>query len=220
MLTVGRLHIITDTSLQRRYSHIELAALALEGGADVIQYRRKDAATRLLLEEARAMAALCRPAGVPLIVNDRADVALAADAGGVHLGDMDLPIPIARDLLGAHRLIGGSADNAEEAVASAREGADYVGIGPVYATTSKRDTGAVLGLDGLARAVAACGRPLIAIGGVTLERLPEILATGVHGVAVLSAFCAAEDPSGQVRAMQRCLAGFPLRDAPGRRGSR
>jgi thiamine-phosphate pyrophosphorylase len=194
MNPIGRLHLITDSLLQARFSHLELARMALEGGAEVIQYRRKDACTRVLLEETEAIRAICRRKGVPLIVDDRADVALFGDADGVHLGDQDLPIPLARDLLGPSRFIGGSADNAEEAVARIREGADYVGIGPVFPTSSKRDTGPLLGLDGLARAVRAADGPLIAIGGITLENAASVLETGVFGIAVLSAFVMADDP--------------------------
>ena len=194
MSRIGRLHIITDTTLQSRFSHRELAQLALAGGAEVVQYRRKESSTRVLLEEAVALRALCR-GRARLIINDRADVALLADADGVHLGDQDLPLPLARDLLGPLRILGGSADNAEEAMARAAEGADYCGIGPVFPTGSKKDTGPLLGLEGLARAVQQARIPLIAIGGITLENLPEVLATGVHGVAILSAVCCAQDPA-------------------------
>lgn len=198
MLRIGRLHIITDTSLQRRWSHLDLARMAVDGGAEAVQYRRKDGPTRLLLDEAIALAEACRRKGIPLIINDRADIAWAMGAAGVHLGDQDLPLSLARDLLGPRSILGGSADNAEEAVARAREGADYAGIGPIFPTSSKGDTGAVLGLDGLARAVRASEIPLIAIGGITPENLHEVLGTGVHGVAVLSAVCCAEDPAAAV----------------------
>ena len=205
MKPIGRLHVLTDSLLQRRFTHLELARFALEGGAEMIQYRRKDAAARVMIEEAAAIRLLCRRPGIPLIVDDRVDVALAADADGVHLGDQDLPIPLARDLLGPHRIIGGSADNAAEARDRERDGADYTGIGPVFATSSKSDTGPILGLDGLARAVRATERPLIAIGGITRENLPSVLATGVHGVAVLSEVCLADDPAAVVAALRRLI---------------
>jgi thiamine-phosphate pyrophosphorylase len=208
MNRIGRLNVITDSSVQARFSHLELARLALEGGAEVVQYRRKDAGTRLLLEESEAIRAICRRQGVPLIVDDRADVALFGDADGVHLGDQDLPIPLARDLLGPHRFIGGSADNAEEAIARIRDGADYVGIGPVFPTSSKADTGPLLGLDGLARAVRAAEAPLIAIGGITLENAASVLATGVHGIAILSAIALAENPKAATAAFRAILDGF------------
>jgi thiamine-phosphate pyrophosphorylase len=192
---VGRLHLLTDSRIQSRWSHPELTGMACAGGAEVVQYRRKDASTLVMLREAAVLHEICRRRGVRLIVNDRADVALAAGADGVHLGDQDLPISIARGLLGPQRWIGGSADSGEEAASRARDGADYVGIGPVFPTSSKSDAGPVLGLDGLALAVRSTEVPLIAIGGIGPENLPEVLATGVYGVAVLSAFCCAEDPA-------------------------
>ena len=213
MNRIGRLHVITDSAIQARFSHLQLARLALAGGAEVIQYRRKDAATRTLLQEAIAIRALCRGKAT-LMVNDRADVALFADADGVHLGDLDLPLSLARDLLGPHRYLGGSADNAEEATARGREGADYAGIGPVFPTGSKRDAGDVIGLEGLARAVQATRVPLIAIGGITLENLPQVLATGVHGVAVLSAVCCAPDPAAATASLRSLIEGRHQPAAP------
>ncbi len=205
MKSIGRLHVLTDSELQSRWSHLDLARAALDGGADTIQYRRKHAATRLLLQEAIALRDACRRRRVPLVVNDRVDVALAADADGVHLGDDDLPISLARELLGPARMIGGSADNADEARARYGDGADYAGIGPVFATSSKGDTGPVLGLDGLARAVRAASLPLIAIGGINAENLAAVLATGVHGVAVLGAACLADDPAAVVAKMRALI---------------
>jgi thiamine-phosphate pyrophosphorylase len=195
MKTIGRLHVLTDSELQSRWSHFDLARAALDGGAETIQYRRKHGPTRLMLKEAITIREVCRRRKVPLVVNDRVDVALFADADGVHLGQEDLPIALARDLLGPRRIIGGSADLADEAGAWHREGVDYVGIGPIFVTTSKRDAGPVLGISGLARAVRTASIPLIAIGGITAENLAEVLATGVHGVAVLGAVCLAADPA-------------------------
>ena len=208
MKCVGRLHLLTDGALQTRFTHLELARMALEGGAEVVQYRRKEGSTLLMIEEADSIHDLCRKRGVRLIVNDRVDVALASDADGVHLGDQDLPIPVAREVLGPLRLIGGSADNAEEALRLQTSGADYLGIGPVFATSSKLDTGPVLGLDGLALAVRATEIPLIAIGGICRENLEQVLATGVHGVAILSDFCLAEDPARAAAEMRRILDAF------------
>jgi thiamine-phosphate pyrophosphorylase len=205
MKTIGRLHVLTDSELQSRWSHLDLARAALDGGAETIQYRRKHGPTLLMLNEAIALREACRRRKVPLVVNDRVDVALFADADGVHLGDKDLPIALARDLLGPGRIIGGSADHADEAGARRRDGADYAGIGPVFATTSKRDTGPVLGLTGLARAVQAAELPLIAIGGITAENLAEVLATGVHGVAVLGAVCLADDPTAVVAKLRALI---------------
>jgi thiamine-phosphate pyrophosphorylase len=205
MKPIGRLHVLTDSELQTRWSHLDLARSALEAGAETIQYRRKQGPTRLLLEEAITLREICRRWKVPLVVNDRVDVALCADADGVHLGDEDLPIALARDILGPARIIGGSSGHADDATARHREGADYAGIGPVFATFSKRDAGPVLGLDGLSRAVRAADLPLIAIGGITPENLAEVLATGVYGVAVLGAVCLADDPAAVVARMRTLI---------------
>lgn len=214
MIQIARLHVITDASLQSRWSHVELARLALEGGAPAIQYRRKDGTKRLRIEEASAIRALCRRRGATLLINDEVDVTLAADADGVHLGEDDLPPALARLWLGPAKIVGGSCDHAEGALARSREGVDYAGIGPVFATRSKADTGPVLGLDGLARAVASSPIPLIAIGGISLANVAAVMATGVHGVAVLGAVCLAQDPAAAVAALQGALlaAGSTARD--------
>lgn len=201
MKPIGRLHVLTDSELQSRWSPIDLARAALDGGAQTIQYRRKHGATRLMLREAVAICEACRRRKATLVVNDRVDVALFADADGVHLGDEDLPVALARGLLGPARIIGASSDDGNDARTRHREGADYAGIGPIFATSSKPDAGPVLGLDGLARAVREATLPLIAIGGITQKNLAEVLATGVHGVAVLSAVCLADDPAGVVARM-------------------
>lgn len=138
-------------------------------------------------------------------MNDRVDVAWAADADGVHLGAGDLPAALARELLGPHRIIGCSGDNAEEALACGCLGADYVGIGPVFPTGSKADAGLLLGLDGLARAVRESRVPLIAIGGIAVDNLASVLETGVHGVAVLSAVCRSDDPAGTVAKLRAII---------------
>jgi thiamine-phosphate pyrophosphorylase len=211
MSFLGRLHILTDTTIQRRWTAAELAEKAIEGGADVIQYREKRLPAREMIACALEIGRIGRRRKVPLIINDRVDVAYAVDARGVHLGQGDLPIPIAREILGPDRLLGGSADSAEEARALAAEGADYAGIGPVFPTSSKDDAGPVLGIDDLARAVREVDLPLIAIGGITPENLATVLQTGVHGVAVLSAVCLADDPAAATRRMREVFDQFAAR---------
>ena len=205
MKPIGRLHVLTDSELQSRWSPLDLAQAALDGGADTIQYRRKQGATRLMLQEAIAIREACRRKKVTLIVNDRVDVALFSDADGVHVGDEDLPVSLAREILGPGRIIGGSAYDAQGAQARLRDGADYGGIGPVFSTTSKPDAGPVLGLAGLARAVREAKFPLIAIGGINAENLAEVLATGVYGVAVLGAVCLADDPAAEVAKLRSLI---------------
>ncbi len=202
---IGRLHVLTDTVLQCRYSHVELAELAIAGGADTIQFRQKAGSTQEMIEIARQMQSICRAAGVTFLVNDRIDVAIAAGADGVHLGRSDFPIPLARKLLGPSAVIGGSAGTREEAVKCLEEGADYVGFGPVYATGSKDDAGAPSGLALLREIVTVIDLPIIAIGGINSENTPDVLATGAYGIAVISDVCCREDPAGAARCLRRIL---------------
>lgn len=201
-LPVGRLHVLTDTVLQRHFSHVELAELALAGGADVIQFRQKTGSTREMIEQARAMRALCARAGAPLIVNDRLDVALAAEADGVHLGQDDFPLELARAILGPEKIIGGSAATMEEARLCLAQGADYVGFGPVFPTGSKADAGPVSGLAVLAAVAREIPLPIIAIGGVGAANAADVRAHGAHGLAVISAVCCRPDPAAAARELR------------------
>ena len=202
---VGRFHVLTDTVLQCRLSHVELTELAIAGGADTIQFRQKGGATREMIRAAEQMQALCRKAGVTFVVNDRVDVAIACHADGVHLGQDDFPIPLARKLLGAEAIIGGSASSLEEARKCLLEGADYVGFGPVYATTSKEDAGPASGLGLLKQIVEAIPLPIIAIGGISRDNLPPLMRAGVHGIAVISAVCCQEDPKDAAKCLRDLL---------------
>ncbi len=204
---IGRLHVLTDTRLQEGFSHQDLARLAVQGGAGVIQFRQKEGETRELIETAAALKEICRRGGALLIVNDRVDVALAAGADGVHLGRGDFPIGPARRLLGAERIIGGSADSVEEALECMNQGADYVGFGPVFPTSSKDDAGPVTGLESLGRVVRAVHVPVIAIGGITQENARHVIRAGAHGIAVISAVCCRDDPAAAARGLLRAISG-------------
>jgi thiamine-phosphate pyrophosphorylase len=205
MKRIGRLHALTDTTLQSRFDHLELAERMLAGGADVIQFREKTAPTRLMIETARRMAEMCRRRGAQLLVNDRVDVAIAADADGVHLGQDDFPVALARELLGPDRIIGASVDTLEEAEAARRDGADYVGFGPIFPTGSKVNTGPVVGLEPLDDLIPKFPLPVVAIGGLDERNVEPVLRAGVHGIAVLSAICRAEDPEAATRSLRRIL---------------
>ena len=205
MKKIGKLHILTDTVLQSRFSHMEITRLAIAGGADTIQYRQKSGSTREMIEIARNMKRLCSEAGVVFIVNDRLDVAIAAEADGVHLGQDDFPIPMARELLGEGRIIGGSAATLDEARKCLSEGADYVGFGPVYPTSSKDDAGPVSGIDILKQVVEIIPLPIIAIGGVGAENIPDVMRAGARGIAVISAVCCQDDPEEATRALYQAL---------------
>ena len=205
MKKIGKLHILTDTVLQSRFSHMEITRLAIAGGADTIQYRQKSGTTREMIEIARNMKRLCSEADVTFIVNDRLDVAIAAEADGVHLGQEDFPIPMARELLGEGRIIGGSAATLDEARKCLSEGADYVGFGPVYPTSSKDDAGPVSGIDILKQVVEIIPVPIIAIGGVGAENIPDVMRAGAHGIAVISAVCCQDDPEKATRSLYQAL---------------
>ena len=205
MKQIGRLHILTDTVLQSRFSHLELVRMAIKGGADTIQFRQKVGATREMIEIVRQLKQLCLDSGVTLIVNDRVDVAIAAEADGVHLGQNDFPIPLARKLLGESRIIGGSAATLEEAQKCLVEGADYIGFGPVYPTASKADADPVTGIKLLKQAVEIISIPIIAIGGISVENTPEVVRAGAQGIAVISAVCCQEDPEQATRALRQAL---------------
>jgi thiamine-phosphate diphosphorylase len=147
-----------------------------------------------LLEAALALRERCDAIGALLIINDRVDIALAAGADGVHLGVDDLPVAAARRLLGPDAVIGYSPETDADRLAAERDGANYLGVGPVYVTSSKPDAGAAIGLDGLARVVRATALPVVGIGGITIERAADVLWTGAVGVAVVGAIWHALEP--------------------------
>jgi thiamine-phosphate pyrophosphorylase len=199
---IGRLHVLTDTVLQTRFSAGELTERAIAGGADTIQYRQKSESTREMIRVASELQSLCRRSGVSFIVNDRLDVALAAEADGVHLGQDDFPLPLARKILGKKAIIGGSAGTLEEARKCFKEGADYIGFGPVFQTTSKEDAGPASGLMLLERIVREFPLPIIAIGGINLTNASFVKQTGVYGIAVISAVSCQGDPTEAAKALR------------------
>jgi thiamine-phosphate pyrophosphorylase len=197
---LGRLHVITDEVLQTRFTHAEIAALVTRGGADTVQYREKrPKLTRELVADAAAVVTACAANGALCIVDDRADVAAAAGAAGLHLGRDDLEPAVARQLLGDDIFIGGTANSIEEAREVWKRPIDYLGVGPVYGTQSKANPAPVLGVERLRAIVAECPLPVIAIGSITAERVAEVLDAGAYGVAVISAITCAPDPEAAAR---------------------
>jgi thiamine-phosphate pyrophosphorylase len=202
MKEIGRLHVLTDIQVQNRFTHAHLTEMAIAGGADTIQFRQKQGTAREMIGIARHMKYLCEKAGVNLIVNDRIDIAIAAEANGVHLGQDDFPIALARRLLGNDMIIGGSARNMKEALECASQGADYVGFGPVYPTLSKEDAGTATGIDLLKEISEKIPIPVIAIGGIDSVNIHEVMRSGAHGIAVISAVCCNPDPEQATRALK------------------
>lgn len=199
-----RLYVIVDRTAVGGRDPAEVAEQAVRGGADCIQWRDKSSPDGPFLEEAQRLRELTERAGVLFVVNDRLDVALACGADGVHLGHEDLPVGRARSLAGKRLLIGRSTHSIEEASRSQEEGADYIGVGPVFATPTKPDVRAV-GLDLVRQAAAVIQIPWFAIGGIDLQNLPLVLSAGAARVAVVRAVAAASDPEAAARAFKGTL---------------
>lgn len=189
-----RLYLVTDRGLALGRSLEDVVAQAVAGGVTMVQLREKDIDTRDFVAEAVRLKALLGPLGVPLIINDRVDVALASDADGVHIGQSDMPYGIARKLLGPDKIIGLSVENMSQVIEANALDVDYIGISPVFATPTKTDTAQPFGLDGLAEAVRLSEHPTVAIGGMNAATAAEVMACGTDGIALVSAIMGAEDP--------------------------
>jgi thiamine-phosphate pyrophosphorylase len=199
-----RVYVITAGPSQARgRSHLEIAEAAIRGGATAVQLRIKDAPAGTIVETARRIGARCREAGVAFIVNDRVDVALASEADGAHVGQEDLPAAAARALLGASLFLGVSAATADEARAAARDGADYLGVGAVYATATKADAGDAVGLARIREVAAASDLPVVGIGGITFGNAAAVIRAGAAGVAVITAVTMAEDMTEATRLLRQ-----------------
>lgn len=189
-----RLYLVTDRPLSLGRPIEEIVSEAVAGGVTMVQLREKDCSTGEFVALAKRLKALLAPLGVPLIINDRVDVALAVDADGVHIGQSDMPYEDARRLLGRDKIIGLSVENFEDLERANSLDVDYVGISPVYGTSTKSDTAEPFGLEGLRKAVAMSAHPTVAIGGMNAQTIGEVMAAGTDGVAVVSAICSAPSP--------------------------
>ena len=184
---IPRLHVITDEVLQSKYSHAQLAELALVGGADAIQYREKrNRSTRDLMNCAHGLKRICDRFKSLLVINDRVDVACTIDDVAVHLGQEDLPVEVARRVLGSEAIIGCTANSLEEAMKVSPDTVDYLGVGPVFGTKSKEKRAPDLGLDSLKKICNHVEIPVIAIGNIQPQNVAEVIAAGAKGIAVLS----------------------------------
>lgn len=200
-----RLHLVTDAVQCGERGLLAVVQSAVRGGVTCVQLREKSLDTRAFVERARALKALLSPLCIPLLVNDRVDVALAAGADGVHVGQSDMaPQDVRRLMPGA--LIGLSIESWQQMHEAERAPVDYYGISPVFATSSKADAAPALGLAGLQQLRRMTARPLVAIGGIQVGNVAAVMAAGADGVAVVSALCAADDPA---RAAQALLAAMP-----------
>ncbi len=190
LLMLTRLYLVTSPSEKL----LEVVESALKGGLTLVQYRDKIADDSVRLEQAKKLRLLCHSYGAIFIINDRVDLALATDADGVHLGQQDMPIAVARQLLGSHRLIGRSTTNSEEMQQAIAEGADYIGVGPVYETPTKVGKAAA-GLEYVKYAAINCPIPWFAIGGIDSNNVNEVIDAGANRVAVVRSLMHAEQPT-------------------------
>jgi thiamine-phosphate pyrophosphorylase len=198
-----KIYILTDTSFSHGRTHLELARDAIAGGADAVQLRAKGINDLAFYEAARALRDLTRRTNTPFIVNDRVDIALAVDADGIHIGQDDLPAKVIRGITGGKKVLGVSARSVDEAVEAERNGADYVGLGPIYeARATKPNAGEPLGLDLIKAVRKRCKVPIVGIGGIGPQNIAEVLAAGADGVAVISAVVSAPDVTNAVRELK------------------
>jgi thiamine-phosphate pyrophosphorylase len=200
------LYVITDTVLSHGRSALEIARAALEGGADAVQLRDKSSPAFNLCRLVSEIQPQARKFGALLVVNDRVDVALVCGADGAHVGQEDLPAREARRLLPRPVVLGVSAGSREEARRAEKEGADYLGVGPVFATPTKPDAGEALGIERFSEIARAVSIPVVAIGGITLDTVDQVIGAGAAGAAVVSAVVAADDMAGAARALKRRIA--------------
>ena len=200
------LYLVTDRTLSLGRSTVEVVRAAIRGGVSCVQLREKGCSTREFMDEAWLLKTLLAGTGVPLFINDRLDVALAVAADGVHLGQNDMHLSDARRLVGERLVIGISAESVADAIRAEAEGADYIGVSPVFTTPTKMDTAPPLGLDGLRAIRRAVQLPLVAIGGINADNAAQVLRAGADGLAVVSAIVSAPCPRTAAAALRQQIA--------------
>jgi len=188
------LYLVTDQKLCLGRELIEVVMEAVAGGVCIVQIREKDSDTRDFFQLATAMKKSLEKTNVPLIINDRVDVAMAVDADGVHVGQTDLPCAVVRDMIGPEKILGVSINTFEQIDEVHKLNIDYLSLSPVFPTPTKPDTTPAFGIEGLKKARQMTSRPLMTIGGIDKTNLKDIVDTGIDGVAVVSAICSAPSP--------------------------
>jgi len=199
------LYLVTDRTLCGTKSLEDVVLRAVQGGVAYVQLREKDITTRLFVEEAAAIKKLLQSYKTPLIINDRVDVALAAGADGVHIGQEDMPYALARQMMGSQAIIGLSVETWQDVEESEKLDVDYIGVSPVFATPTKTDTKGAWGLDGLAKIKAVSRHPIVAIGGINEANAADVIKAGTDCLAVVSAICAADNPEAVVKRLCRII---------------
>ena len=212
-MNIGRLHVLTDFLFQQRFSHDQLARMAIEGGADTIQFRQKAGTIRHKLYAAKQTAEVCKRFEIPLIVDDHLDIMLAVDAEGIHLGRTDFPVTDARRILGPDKIVGTTANSLKEAFKASEEGADYIGFGPIYHSSSKANLASIQGIEALKEVCKSVPQPVIAIAGITVDKVEEVFEAGAHGIAVMTAISTQPDPYISTRAFREAIDALSLNEA-------
>ncbi|WP_028574141.1 thiamine phosphate synthase [Desulfonatronovibrio hydrogenovorans] len=192
------LYLVTDQALCLGRKIMDVVLEAVQGGVTIVQIREKNTSAKAFYELAVAMRKNLAPKNIPLIINDRVDVALAADADGVHVGQSDMPFPRVREIMGPDKILGISINSFDQ-LSQSSDLVDYFSMSPVFPTPTKTDTSAPFGLKGLEKARKMTSKPLITIGGIKPENIKEVMATGVDGVALVSAVCSAPSPEKAAR---------------------
>ncbi len=190
------LYLVTDSDLASGKDLVEIVEEAVKGGVTIVQLREKELPTGEFIALARRMQTMLKKYSIPLIINDRIDVALAIDADGVHIGQGDMSYADARRLLGSEKIIGLSVETHDEVLTTNNLDVDYIGISPIFASTTKTDTLTPFGIDGCTKAVNESRHRSVAIGGINSSNLEECFSTGIEGVALVSAIIAADNPYG------------------------
>ena len=188
------LYLVTDRALSLGRSNLAVIKAAVEGGATLVQLREKEATTREFYQEGLKIRAYLKGINIPLVINDRIDIALALDAEGVHLGQGDMPVDLARKILGPKKIIGASVFTSEEAKIAEKLGADYLGLSPIFVTETKPELVRQIGIEGIPQFKAAVQIPVVGIGSISESNAYEAVKAGLDGVAVVSAICSQEDP--------------------------
>jgi thiamine-phosphate pyrophosphorylase len=199
------LYFVTDRDLCGRKPLEEVVIQAVKGGAAYVQLREKDVSTRFFVEEAQGIKKLLEQYRVPLIINDRVDIALACGAEGVHIGQEDMPYEIVRKLMGQKAIIGLSVETWEDVEVSQKLDVNYIGVSPVFSTPTKTDTKGAWGLEGLSKIKAFSRHPLVAIGGINESNVREVVKAGADCIAVVSAICAAHYPEAAARRINEMI---------------
>lgn len=193
------LYLVTDRGILKGRDLFQAVEEAIKGGVTLVQLREKDISSRDFYHIALKIKEVVHYHHIPLIINDRLDIALAADADGLHIGQDDLPLKVARKLLGPGKILGYSVSNAEEARFGEQNGADYLGAGTVYPTGSKADVGELIGADGLRSIKQSVSIPVVGIGGIGISNLEEVKVTGIDGISLISAILGSDDIEGTSR---------------------